>query len=233
MNQTGPAADEPRAVGKPVIGLAGGIGAGKSRVAGLLESLGAHVIRSDEVNQQELEHAEVRRTLSAWWGPAVLDSRGRVDRGRVADIVFNDPEQRRRLESLLHPRIEANRRRQMEAAARDPRVRAVVIDAPLLYEAGLDAVCDCVIFVEAPAELRAARVAAGRGWSKAELERREKSQRPLDIKRSKADYICVNDSDERTLSEQVKTIFQQIVASHSPVGARSDRDAPGAASGRS
>lgn len=199
------------ASGKATIGLAGGIGSGKSKVAELLGRLGCLVISSDAVNREQLATPEVRDTLAAWWGSQILDERGQVDRRRVAEIVFADAAERRRLEQLLHPRIEAARRRVMEAAQTDPSVRAFVIDAPLLYEAGLDQVCRAVIFVDAPQAVREARVRATRGWSAGELHRREASQMDLEAKKARADHVCVNDSDEAELAARVERILNEIV----------------------
>ena len=201
---------------KPTIGLAGGIGSGKSKVADLLGQLGACVINSDAENRRQLESDEVRGVLESWWGSRVLDERGRVDRRRVAEIVFADAAERQRLEGLLHPRIDAARRKHAAAAQDDPAVRAIVIDAPLLFEAGLDRDCDAVIFVDAPLAVRQARVMATRGWPPDELRRREDSQMPLDSKRVRADYICINDSDEAALARQVEIIFRQIVSRNKP-----------------
>src|SRR5262249_1514299 len=122
-------------VRKPIIGLSGGIGAGKSEAARLLSEMGADVIDSDAISRRALDSEEVIGLRGTWWGPAVVTADGRADRRRIADIVFADEAQRQRLEVLLHPRVAAERNRRIEAAERDPGVRAIVIDSPLLYEA--------------------------------------------------------------------------------------------------
>lgn len=198
---------------KPVIGLAGGIGAGKSTVAEILGTLGAVVISSDEISRQELESNEVTHILRQWWGDEIMDPDGRVNRRKVADIAFADPTQKRRLESLLHPRVMARRERRMADARRRPEVRAIVIDSPLLYETGLDLLCDAVIFVDAPLDQRQARVQAARGWSPEELARRENLQQPLSGKRARADHVCQNFGDSAELRRQVVSIFSGIVSS--------------------
>jgi len=197
----------------PVVGLSGGIGSGKSAVAQMLADLGAAVINSDDLNQQELEEQEVKDTLVSWWGPGVLGPDGRISRSAVAEIVFADDAQRRRLEGLMHPRIERRRAALTAQYELDPRIPVIVIDAPLLYEAGLDRQCDAVIFVDAPRDVRLARVRERRGWTDAELERREKFQQPLEMKRALANYTCTNNSDLNALRRQVESIFSRIVAS--------------------
>ena len=209
----------------PVIGLTGGIGAGKSEVARILAERGCVVSHSDDDGRAALEDAEIRATIVSWWGDRVLDDDARIDRRAVAHIVFADPIERRRLEALTHPWIE--RRRKMRFAAAAAETPAFVIDAPLLIEAGLDAKCDAVIFVDAPFETRLARVSAGRGWTEAELRLREDSQLPLDVKRSKADHVIQNDGDLNELSKQVHTVLDTILDTIQREHRRASRDPSG------
>ena len=196
----------------PIIGLAGGIGAGKSEAARILEDLGCVVSRSDQVGHAALNDTEIRRTLVEWWGPGILSESGEVDRKAVAKTVFSDAEQRRRLEALIHPWIRA--RQEALFAAAPPRTPALVIDAPLLFEASLADECDTVIFVDASRQARLERLRTSRGWSEAQLAQREESQLPLDVKRSRADYVVKNDSDLNELADQVRLILSEIAALH-------------------
>lgn len=195
------------ATGPVVLGLVGGIGAGKSAVAKELESRGAIILDSDSRAKAVLETPEARDALVSWWGAEVLRE-GKVDRKRVADIVFSDPAQRRRLEAFVHPKLREGRRREIEAAAKRG-VRLIVIDAPLLLEAGVDKECDAVVFVDAPREQRLERVRA-RGWDDAELERREAAQMPLPEKQSRSDYVVKNDGDLAVLRENVANLIRNI-----------------------
>ncbi|MFM1832033.1 MAG: Dephospho-CoA kinase [Planctomycetota bacterium] len=200
------------AAGPPTIGLAGGIGAGKSRVAALLAELGCVVSDSDADARAVLADPEVIATLRSWWGDDVVGVDGAIDRGKVAGRVFTDVEERRRLESVLHPRI--HERRAARFAAAPPDTRAFVIDAPLLFEAGLDAECDAVIFVDASRPTRLARVAANRGWSDEELARRESAQWPIDRKRSLATLIIDNTTnDEDFLRTETRKALEQLTRS--------------------
>ena len=200
------------AAGPPTIGLAGGIGAGKSRVAALLAELGCVVSDSDADARAVLADPEVIDTLRSWWGDEVVGVDGAIDRGKVAGRVFTDVEERRRLESVLHPRI--HERRAARFAAAPPDTRAFVIDAPLLFEAGLDAECDAVIFVDASRPTRLARVAANRGWSDEELARRESAQWPIDRKRSLATLIIDNTTnDEDFLRTETRKALEQLTRS--------------------
>ena len=197
----------------PIIGLAGGIGSGKSAVAGVFASLGAAVIDSDRLNHQQLGEPDVVAQLRAWWGPGVCDESGRVDRRAISAIVFEDPEALAALEGLVYPRI-ARRRDELIARYRaESGVRAVVLDTPKLFEAGLDRICDAVVFVDAPRAMRLERVVQSRGWGEGELARREKLLDPLDKKRAKADYTVVNDSDIDALRPSIERILSTIIES--------------------
>lgn len=174
-----------------IIGLVGGIGAGKSAVAAALGEQEFLVVDSDKEAKAALDLPSVRDRLVAWWGEGVVGADGRVDRRRVAEIIFESPADRARLEGLVHPLVKANRGALASRARQDGK-RGVIVDAPLLFEAGVDRECDFVVFVDAPFEQRLARVKA-RGWDEAELSRREKAQLSLQEKRTRADAVIRNE----------------------------------------
>lgn len=194
------------------MGLAGGVGSGKTSVAQILCELGAGVIDSDALSHQEINDQEVKEILCRWWGKGILSPDGSVNRQKVGTIVFNDRVQRHKLEALLHPRIAVRRADQIAAYEKQPRIRMIVLDSPLLYESDLDLICDAVIFVDAPVERRVERSEKARNWPEGEVLRREKLQQPLDMKRARADYTCVNNSTLSDLREQVERIYAQIVS---------------------
>ncbi len=191
----------------PVIGIVGGIGAGKSEVARALAELGCVVSDSDRAAHEVLASPDVITQAVQRWGRAVLAADGRPDRSAIGQVVFADPGERLWLESIIHPRLES-RRRQLFAA--HPQARAHVIDAPLLLEAGLGPSCDAVIFVEAPEGARLARVQATRGWSHAEWSRREAAQMPLDLKRKMSHHVVCNDGDPASLRVSVRAVLDLI-----------------------
>jgi dephospho-CoA kinase len=201
---------------KPIIGISGGIGSGKSMVAGIFRELGCMVISSDEQVREAYKDQRIVRQLREWWGESVLDEQGELNRKKVADIIFGDPSQRLRLETLLHPAVAVLRQKRMEVGGEDPQVTAFVWDTPLLFEAGLRGGCDAIVFVEAPLERRLERVKASRGWTEAELHRREKSQWPLDKKREISDYIVVNTADAEYVRGQVREVLFRILAKRLP-----------------
>lgn len=198
---------------KPVIGLVGGIGAGKTSVAQLLQALGAAVIDSDRLAHEELACAEVTNLLRQWWGDSILTPTGEVERKAVGAIVFSNPQELSRLEKLLYPRIETRRQAIMAPLEEDEAVLAIVLDAPKLLEAGLGKACDALIFVDAQWSVRVGRVARARGWAEDELRRRENLQRPLEEKRADADYVITNNSDIDALRLQVEQVFVSVTGS--------------------
>ena len=178
--------------------------------------MGCMVISSDEQVRQAYQDAGIIRQLREWWGDQAVDAGGHLNRGKVADIIFNDPSQRNKLENLIHPKVAALRQRRMEEGGADPQVTAFVWDTPLLFETGLEGGCDAIVFVESPLEQRLERVRASRGWDEAELRRREKSQWPLDKKREISDYIVDNTADAEFVRGQVREVLFRILAKRLP-----------------
>ncbi len=202
----------------PTIGITGGIGSGKSHVAALFADLGCLVIDADVAVRAAYADPAVRDQLRQWWGDAVFAADGAVDRRAVADRVFAGPAaaaDRARLERLLHARVAEGRDAAMAAAAGDPAVVAFVWDTPLLVETGLHERCDAVVFVDAPADVRAARVRDRRGWPDGELARRENLQLSLDNKRAVADYVIVNTAGAEPIRSHVRDVLSRILAHRS------------------
>lgn len=197
--------------GKPIIGIVGGIGSGKSFVASLFGELGCLVINSDEQVRQAYQREDVRATLRDWWGNAVFNPDGTVNRAAIARRVFADPAERRRLEQLLHPLVDRMRDELMAAAGNNPAVVAFIWDTPLLVEAGLSGRCDALVYVDTPAGIRLERVAKTRGWSEIEWAEREKSQSPLDKKRKMAKYTVRNAAGADEVRRQIREVLSRIL----------------------
>lgn len=202
---------EARAHHKPIIGLLGGIGSGKSLVARQFASLGCGVIDADALAREALDEPAVREQLVRWWGPGVVGADGRADRKAIGRIVFDHPEELGKLESLIHPRVLERRRRLVERFQADPAVVAIVDDTPLLLEKGLESGCDVLVFVKAPRDTRLARVRESRGWDDAELARRESRQWPLDKKEGRADYVLENSGDQAACLAHVRNVLSLIL----------------------
>jgi dephospho-CoA kinase len=197
--------------GKPIIGIVGGIGSGKSWVAKIFGELGCLVIDSDQLVRLAYGDPAIRAVLRKWWGDEVFNTDLSVNRSSIAAKIFDNPVQRELLEQLLHPWVDNERKKLMQKAVDDAQVLAFIWDTPLLVENGLDKQCDVVVFVDAPAAVQLERVQRSRGWDQAELERREKSQLPLDKKREISDYVVVNTAEADRLRGQIREIVSQIL----------------------
>ena len=192
-----------------VIGLAGAVGAGKSLAAEALERRGCLVINADQLVHEMLKDDRVLQRIENELGSGLTTRSGDLDRRALADRVFADPEARRRLESILHPPVIAECRDARARARREGRP-AAVIDAPLLFEAALDDLCDLVIFIDAPIETRLERVRRDRGWTAEELHRREHAQLPPDEKRRRSHAVVLNDGTADQLDNRVRHIFDTL-----------------------
>ncbi|MGL6095667.1 MAG: dephospho-CoA kinase [Fimbriiglobus sp.] len=192
---------------KPVIGLVGGIGAGKSTVAAAMTRRGAAVVDADRLGHAVLGRPDVAARLAELWGSRVLRPDGTVDRRAVAGIVFADPAERKKLENVVFPLIRAAAEEQIAAAAADPAVRFVVLDAAVLLEAGWADACDKLVYVDAPHAVRLARLAARSGWTVAEVTAREAAQMPAAEKIALADAVLVNDGDPDRVQASVDALL--------------------------
>jgi dephospho-CoA kinase len=206
-----PATSNPTPRRKPVIGLMGAPGSGKSLCARQFAKLGCAVIDADQIAKDALDEPDVRGRLQQWWGPAIIGPDGQVDRSAVGQIVFQDPAQLDRLESLIHPLVHRRREQLHQLHQADPSVRAIVEDCPLLLEKQLQSACDVLVYVDAPRELRLQRLREQRGWSEQELTQRENHQLPLDIKRQRADYVLDNSAGEAYCYQQARRVLSQIL----------------------
>jgi dephospho-CoA kinase len=191
-----------------VIGLVGGIGSGKSWVAELLAQRGARVISGDEAGHEALRQPEIRERIRQRWGSQVLNGQGEVDRRKLGAMVFQDPRQRQELETIVHPWIEERLREEIAAAAREPGVGLIVLDAAILLEAGWSRVCDAIVYVHAPRPVRLRRIAEQRGWSVDEVEARERAQLPLTEKATRADHVVENTGDRAAVARQIDRLVR-------------------------
>jgi dephospho-CoA kinase len=191
------------------VGLTGGIGSGKSAVARLLAEHGAAIIDADELAREVVAPGTPGLAeIVAAFGDDVLLPDGSLDRPALGRIVFADPEQRRRLEKITHPLIGEETFRRMDALA-DHAV--VVHDVPLLAEGKMQGLYDCVIVVEAPREVRLARLEQ-RGLPRAEAEGRMASQATDEQRRAIATYVLDNAGTLQDLSRQVDQVWEKLTS---------------------
>lgn len=191
------------------VGLTGGIGAGKSEALAAFERAGAATLSTDRVAHDLLDRGDVRELLVGRWGQDVAPG-GKVDRDRVAEIVFEDPDELRWLESQTHPRVgEAvlEWRRRL-----DPDVEVAVVEVPLLFEASMEGVFDATVAVVADDAIREDRL-EGRGQTGLEgLEGRERRQLDQSDKADRADHVIRNQGSLDDLEREVAALVRAQVA---------------------
>lgn len=198
-----------------IIGLAGGIASGKSLVAKCFEQQGAVIIDADKIGHQVLCLSEVIQAISNTWGESVLAD-GQVDRSALAAIVFkggDDNRQLAKLEQITHPRIQQRLSAEFERLRSNGETRAVVLDAPVMFKAGWDKLCDKIVFVRATYEVRLAR-ALERGWDENELDHRESRQTALDIKQKLSTDLIDNSESIESTQKQVLRLWQTWELNH-------------------
>ena len=197
-----------------IIGLTGSIGMGKTTVARALRQLGVPVLEADAVvHRLTARNGRALPAIARAFPGTVTD--GRLDRGKLAAIVFADEKALTHLEALLHPLFEAEERRFI-ARARAHREELVAIDIPLLYEVGAEAHMDAVIVVSAPPMIQHARVMKRRGMTKARLDAIIARQMSDREKRERADFIIETGGPRRDALRKLKTIVDSLRRSPLP-----------------
>jgi dephospho-CoA kinase len=191
------------------IGVTGGIGSGKSTVCDLFRVLGRFTISADPLARELMERDQtLRRKLSSVLGSAAYGADGKLNRGFVADRLFNDATVRKRVDGLVHPRVFLEIRRLLEETPPSPYA---VIEAALIYESGMDRMLDAVLVVDASEATRVERVMRRDGITQEEIALRIRAQMKSSEKVRRADFVIRNDGDTNTLLEKVRffdTLFQ-------------------------
>ena len=185
-----------------VIGLTGGIGCGKSEAAQFLESLGAVHLDADAVSRKlTAEGGEALDEIRRVFGDAAFHADGTLDRGKLGKLVFGNEPARRALERILHPLVQRKMLAAMDEAAR-AGAKAVVLDVPLLFETGMDALCDETWALYVDRDKQIARIVARDGLSPDDALARIESQMPTEQRNARATYAINTDKPvERTRAE--------------------------------
>lgn len=192
------------------VGLTGNVGAGKSTTVSLFASWGATIIDTDVLAREVVTlGSPALARIRELWGDAVIGADGELDRAAMRQIVFSDPEARKRLEAILHPAIrERSRELFVEAEARAARIAIGVV--PLLFETGLEVEYDVVLLIDAPLEQRIERLVNKRGLGADEARAIADAQMPAHEKRARADFIIDNDSDITSLERRAWETWKEI-----------------------
>ena len=195
-----------------LVALTGNIASGKSSVASMFASRGATLIDADVLARLAVRvgtpgyDAIVRR-----WGNSVLSADGVLDRGALRGIVFEQPEELRALNAIVHPVVE-RMRSELLASSRARGDRLVICDIPLLFENNLADGFDRIVLVDAPRPLRLERLVRDRGLRETEAMAMIAQQMPADLKRARADFVIDNDGSRDALAQRVDEVWRALSA---------------------
>jgi dephospho-CoA kinase len=190
-----------------VVGLTGGIGAGKSTVAQFFAQLGALVIDADQLARMAIERGtDGFADVMLRFGDEVIVN-GDIDRKKLAEIVFSDPQARKDLEAIIHPRVQALF---AEAVADLNDEDILIYEIPLLVETGAASKFDYIVTVESGLELRKERLLK-KGLYISQIEKRMASQASPEARAAIADKVIRNDGDEDSLLRQVENLWEGVL----------------------
>lgn len=197
-----------------VIGLTGGIGSGKSTVARMFGALGVHWVDADDVARQVVEPGtQALRAIADHFGESILQGNGELDRAALRQKVFEDPEQRRWLEGLLHPIIRQKLIRQL--SPEDYNLPYVMLVSPLLLETNQHELVERIVVVDVPEETQINRTMTRDGNSREQVERILAAQMPRAARREKADAIINNAQPLERVETSVHALHQRFLADFS------------------
>jgi dephospho-CoA kinase len=189
-----------------VLGLTGGIGSGKSMVAQMFARLGAVVIDADQLAREVVEPGQpALQEIVATFGRDMLLPDGRLDRPKLARIIFADPVERAKLDAITHPRIRARMDEEIKARRSGPGV--LIVDIPLLYENNRMNQVERVIVVWVDPQTQVRRIRQRDGLSAEAARQRIAAQMPLEAKRARADHVIDNSGTKEDTRRQVEAIY--------------------------
>ena len=194
-----------------IIGLTGGIGTGKSEAAKFLASLGAVHLDADAISHELTEPGgEALEPIRAEFGEGVFREDGTLDRRALANITFSDPARKRALEAILHPRIQRDIMRGIDRAAEEG-AKVVILDVPLLFETGMDALCDETWVLSADPETQVARVMMRDRVEREQVEARIQNQMPAEEKEKLATQVIPTERPMEKTQAELAALYQQVL----------------------
>lgn len=191
-----------------LVGLTGGIGSGKTTVSDLLGAWGAVIVDADVIAREVVAPGSPGlAALAEAFGPEVIGADGGLDRERMAAIAFADPEQRARLNGIVHPLVRA---RSTELVAAAPPGSVIVQAIPLLAETGQRGAFDLVVVVDVDPEVAVQRLITSRGMTEADARARIASQASREDRLAIADVVLDNSGDRENLEAQVAELWREL-----------------------
>ena len=188
-----------------IIGLTGGIATGKSESSKHFKALGAFIVDADAIaHELTAKGKPALKELVKVFGIDILNKNGTLNRRKLADIIFSDAKAKLETEKILHAYIIS---RTNAVIASKYRKYNVIINAPLLFEVGLDRICDTIITVWAPCDLQAKRLAARDKLTSEQVKKRIAAQMPIEQKMQLSDFVIDNSGTKKELAKKVKALY--------------------------
>ncbi|MCD6133209.1 MAG: dephospho-CoA kinase [Deltaproteobacteria bacterium] len=193
-----------------LIGLTGGIASGKTTVRKMFERMGAYTLDADELSHKALHQEDVYQKLLKHFGNVILNESGEIDRKKLGQIVINNKQELRFLESVVHPKVAEMREAFIENVRKKDRDAVIVYDVPLLYEKKMENMFDVVIVVYIDRETQIKRIMERNKISEEEAEKRLKLQMDIEEKKKRAQIVIDNRGTKDDTFKQVKNIWSKI-----------------------
>ena len=194
-----------------LVGLTGGMGSGKTLSASFFKDLGAFILDADLICRKLVEPGQAAcKEIEAVFGKEIFTGSGNLDRRKLADIIFGDPEKKQTLEDILHPKVFEFERFEYDAIRKEHPNALVIVDAALLIESGNYKKMDKVIVVNSDEKNRINRILARSELSRDEIADRIKNQMPSDEKVRYADFVLENSLDKGNLLSKVIDIHTKL-----------------------
>ena len=207
------------------MGITGGIGSGKSAACDILEGLGRIVVRADPLAREIMEsNGSVRTQIIRVLGRDAYGPDGTLNRRRVANLIFADAGLRGRVNAIVHPAVTAGIRGRLSMLTEEQRSPFTVVEAALIYDSGLDSCLNVVVAIDAPLEVRLARVVSRDGGRRDDVLLRARAQLPVSRIKSRADFLIGNAGSLDDLKTKVTflhsllTIMSRGMEQNSPAG---------------
>ncbi len=190
-----------------IIGLTGGIASGKSTVSKIFRELGAKIVDADIKAKEISEREDVIKEIGNIFGKEVINSEGKIDRLKIKEIVFNNKEKLKKLNGLIHPKVMEEFKKIKENTGKND---IIIFDVPLLFESGMDKMCDKIILVFTDKKIQIKRMLERDGITEELAEKIINSQMSLEEKLNKSQIHLKNNGTLEDLRKKSETIYREL-----------------------
>ena len=192
----------------PVIGITGGFGTGKTTVARIFKKLGATVIDADKIVHSQLKkNKKLIKKIISEFGKGILNKRKDIDKRKLSELVFKDRKKLKKLTKIVHPKVISI----IKSEAKKNKKRIIIIDAPLLIEAGLQGLVDFIIVVKVPRDIQITRLKKKYKLAEIKLLQRMRAQMPLQDKIRLANFVIDNKGSLSQTEREVRKLWHKII----------------------